>query len=619
MSSNNGLQVQYEPNEMGSIRINQQLKQFYKNICTKETLKKKFPISKWLPKYSLSDLQCDVISGLTVGLTVIPQGLAYAKIAGLPPQYGLYSSFMGCFVYCFLGTSKDITLGPTAIMSLMTGTFAISPIPNDATYAIILTLMCGVVQLVMGLLNLGILVNFISYPVINAFTSAAAITIAFGQVKHIFGLKNIPRDFLPMVYDTFANLGQTKVWDMVLGFASLVALYLIKKLRSIKWQDEDEPKSTSQKVARKFLWLFGTGANAVVVISAAGIAASLISMNIKDKITITGHLKQGLPPLQVPAFSIHTRNITQSTGEIFSKIGAGFFIVPLLGLVETIAIGKAFARQNSYKIDPTQELIAIGVANIISCFISSYPVTGSFSRTAVNSQSGVRSPASGIVTGALILLALQVLTPLFYYVPQAALGAVIISAVLQMIDWKILKILWNVDKIDLVPLIITFISSLVIGIEYGIMVGIGLSLLMLLYPLARPKLKYINQGNILVVQPNQGMNFPSAEFISETIVQKATEGGSNRSVIFDCCHIYNIDYSAILGLKELVIDLEKNKLQVALCHVQPTVLEVIERAEIQNLSTYTTLDIALQELPVYNVQGSRQCEEDESKPLLRKF
>lgn len=151
--------------------------------CSKENLKTKLPITQWLPNYSLRTLQCDLIAGLTVGLTVIPQGLAYAKIADLPPQYGLYSAFMGCFVYCFLGTAKDITLGPTAIMSLMTATFATSPIEEDATYAIVLCLITGCVQLLLGLLNLGILVNFISYPVINAFTSAAAITIGFGQVK----------------------------------------------------------------------------------------------------------------------------------------------------------------------------------------------------------------------------------------------------------------------------------------------------------------------------------------------------------------------------------------------------------------------------------------------------
>ncbi|KAK6171323.1 hypothetical protein SNE40_019537 [Patella caerulea] len=604
-----------EVRSMGSIHLSEKLKEIGRNICTKETLKKKLPITKWLPNYNLNTLQCDIIGGLTVGLTVIPQGLAYAKIAGLPPQYGLYSSFMGCFVYCFLGTSKDITLGPTAIMSLMTGTFAISPVPNDATYAIVLTLMCGIIQLVMGLLNLGIIVNFISYPVINAFTSAAAITIAFGQVKHIFGLSNIPRDFLPMVYHTFAELGKTKIWDMILGFSCLVLLYFIKKLRNINWGDsKSEELTIGQKVSRKFLWLFGTGANAVVVIAGAGIAASLISMNITDKLTITGHLHAGLPPFQAPAFSLKSKNITQSAGDIFTKIGVGFGIVPLLGLVETIAIGKAFARQNRYKIDPTQELIAIGVANIFSCFVSSYPVTGSFSRTAVNSQSGVKTPASGIFTGALILLALQVLTPLFYYIPDAALGAVIISAVLQMVDWKVLKILWKIDRLDLFPLIVTFLSSLVIGIEYGILVGIGISIIMILYPLARPKLNYYYQPGIIIVQPDKGINFPAAEYISDTIVLKATSGGKRRSVIFDFSHISSLDYTAVLAIEELMVDLKQHKLEVVLCHISSSVLKVIQRAEIPNLRLYSTIAEATDEM--YVKDESEPTEDEESQPLI---
>ncbi|XP_050408906.1 sodium-independent sulfate anion transporter isoform X1 [Patella vulgata] len=590
-------QVQPESAVPTTDKFCDKVKKYGHGVCSVETLKNRLPILKWLPKYSLTDVQSDVIAGLTVGLTVIPQGLAYAKIAGLPPQYGLYSAFMGCFVYCFLGTSKDITLGPTAIMSLMTGTFAVSPVEGDATYAIILTLMSGCVQLLMGLLNLGIIVNFISYPVINAFTSAAAITIAFSQLKHIFGLKNISREFLHMVYDIFAHIGETRIWDMTLGLTCLFLLFFFKKLRTLQWKDENpDDVKLYKRIARKFLWLFGTGANAVIVISAAGVAAGLIGLNIKDKLSITGELKAGLPPFRVPDFTLESGNITQSAGEIFTKIGAGLGIVPLLGLIETIAIAKVFARQNNYRINPTQELIAIGVANIISCFCSSYPITGSFSRTAVNSQSGVRTPLSGVVTGALVLLSLYVLTPLFYYIPNAALAAVIISAVLQMIDYKIILILWKANKLDLGLLLITFISSLVIGIEYGILVGVGLSILMVLYPLARPRIKYTTQEDILVVQPDQGMRFPSAEYISETIIERATTGTNNKSVIFDFQHISTIDYSAVMSIKKLMADLHRFQLQVVLTNVNSTISVDLEKAEIPDLMIFSNVDKACQQL-----------------------
>ncbi|XP_067670995.1 sodium-independent sulfate anion transporter-like [Haliotis asinina] len=611
--------VEEDP-DMVNIQLSAKIKECGAGLCTLDYLKKKVPSIKWIPKYSIRDLQCDVIAGLTVGLTVIPQGLAYAKLAGLPPQYGLYSSFMGCFIYCLLGTSKDITLGPTAIMSLMTGAFATSPIQNDGTYAIVLSLMCGLVQFIMGICNLGILVNFISYPVINSFTSAAAITIAFGQVKSLLGLHNIPRSFGPMVYETFRNIGQTNVWDLLLGFCCLILLFFLKKLRTLKWGDEGEENIPRvQRVARKFIWLVGTGANAIIVISAAGIAASLLSQNITGKLTITGHLKEGLPPFKPPSFSVSNGTHTYTASDIFSTIGAGFGIVPLIGLVETIAIGKAFARQNNYRIDPSQELVAIGVANIISSFVSSYPVTGSFSRTAVNSQSGVRTPANGIFTGALILLALDLLTPLFYYIPNAALAAVIISAVLQMVDYKIVLILWRANKWDLVPYTITFIASLAIGIEYGILVGIGISILMLLYPTARPNLKSLSRPGILVVRPDQGLLFPGAEYFHETVLEKATSGGRERSVILDFQHISGIDYSTVMGLMQLLAEMKRRGLGVILVHVSPTVMYSLQKAELPGLVISSSVEEACEEL---HVQEDRvldvDVDVDETKPLISK-
>lgn len=556
--------------------------------CSKDAWKTRFPISQWITKYSATDLQCDFIAGLTVGMTVIPQGLAYATLAGLPPQYGLYSAFMGCFIYCFLGTSKDITLGPTAIMSLMTATFAMSPIDQDPTYAIVLCLMTGVVQLLMGLLNLGILVNFISYPVINAFTSAAAITIAFGQVKGILGLKDIPRDFLEMVYETCKHIPNTNVWDLIMGLTSFVILTILKKMRQIDWKDEPNTQPPRcVRVARYIIWLAGTSANAIVVIVASGISAILLSYDI-DKLTITGHIKSGLPPVQLPKFSVSDVNTTISAGEIFTGIGAGFAIVPLLGLIELIAIAKAFSRRNNYKIYPSQELIAIGIANIVSSFFSSYPVTGSFSRTAVNSQSGVRTPASGIVTGAIILLALQVLTPLFKFIPKSALAAVIISAVIQMVDYNIPRTLWRIRKIDLIPLVLTFISSLCIGIEYGIMVGVGISLIMLLYPMARPKIR-ATQSEVLVLSINHGLNFPAVDFILEEMEHMSQKDGQHQSVVFDCSHISEVDYSSIQCVKEMIVEFERRDTKIVFACLSENILHHIEKAEIKDLLVSPTV------------------------------
>ncbi|CAG5136681.1 unnamed protein product, partial [Candidula unifasciata] len=432
--------------------LRRHVRQYCSRTFRLQTIVNTFPIVTWLPKYNFDTLQADFIAGLTVGLTVIPQGLAYAQVANLPPQYGLYTAFMGSFVYCFLGTSKDMTLGPTAIMGLLTGTFGTDLFPEvpteqkDATMAITLTFMTGVIQLSMGILKLGILVSFISHPVINAFTSAAAITIASGQVKNILGLKKISSEFLPMVYETLSKIPDTRVWDLTMGLVSLVFVLLLRFLRTKKWNDEPgTAPSRTVKICRKIIWLVGTGGNAIVVIAASGVAAALESQGITDAIGLTGDIKPGLPSFQPPKFEIQDGNNTISSSEIFSKIGPGLAIVPLISLVETMAIGKAFARVNNYKIDPTQEMVASGVTNMLASFVSSYPITGSFTRTALNSQTGVRTPLGGIFTGALVLLSLGVLTPWFSYIPKSALAAVIIAAVLQMVDCRIVLKLWKAN------------------------------------------------------------------------------------------------------------------------------------------------------------------------------
>lgn len=594
-----------EDNMPVNVRIRQQVKDGCRSCCSVRTLKKKLPIIQWLPKYRCREFQCDLIAGLTVGLTVIPQGLAYAVVAGLPPQYGLYSAFMGCFVYMFLGTSKDITLGPTAIMSLMVGTFAGSDDPQVAiTLALILTLMTGLVQLVMGLLNLGILVNYISYPVINSFTSAAAITIGAGQIKNILGLKDIPREFLHMIYETCAHIPKTRIWDLVMGIVSIIILFFLKKLRTIKWGGEDEDESQVSlpvRIFRKVLWLCGTAANAIVVITAGILAAVLVEYDV-DVFSLTGNITSGLPPIEPPHFSVG--NMT--TTDVFGHIGAGFIIVPVLGLVEAIAIGKAFARVNNYKIDATQELIAIGVANIVSSFVHSYPVTGSFSRTAVNSQSNVRTPAGGLFTGALILLALQLLVPYCYYIPKSALAAVIIMAVIQMVDYHILRILWRINKWDLAIHLITFVCSLTVGIEYGILIGIGLSVLLLLYPMARPKINVMHQGNIVVVQPMQGLFFPAIEYVESKVISSALSGEKPKTAIVDMSHISGIDYTTIQGIKSLLIDGKKKGVTVVFCGCHPHVHSELLHADIANLKLYGTLAEAKEDVS----QGQTDEEEE---------
>nr|CAB3266193.1 sodium-independent sulfate anion transporter-like [Phallusia mammillata] len=544
--------------------------------CNKigSVVKSFFPFTTWAPKYNLKWLQCDLIAGLTVGLTVIPQGLAYSQIANLPVQYGLYSAFMGGFIYCIFGTSKDITLGPTAIMSLLVRTYG----NGDPVQVIMLTLLSGCIQLAMGMFHLGFIMWFLSAPVVSGFTSAAAITIGFGQVKHILGVSTNSSSFIPEVIETFKNIPQANVWDILLGVSCIILLILLRYVG--KEIPDSMPDTSCQSVARKFVWYVTIGRNAVIVICAAAIAYAIHTQKITtckvtDCLTLTGEIKKGLPSFKPPAFSETEGNTTVSTGALMKNIGAGFVIVPLMGILESVAIGKAFARKNNYKLDLNQEIIAIGAANIISSFVSSYAITGSFSRTAINAQSGVKTPAGGIFTGCVVIIGLAVLTPLFYFIPKAALAAVIISAVVFMIDIATVKKLWYTKKLDLLPLVVTFLVCFW-QIPYGILAGVATSIAILLYPVTVPTfenkaISVAEDGDdktFLIVKIKNGLNFPSAEYTNR-YVKKSMEILDNvATVILDFQQVTTYDYSVIQAICELAEDLQKEEVNLVVVSAQ---------------------------------------------------
>ncbi|NXD31954.1 S2611 protein, partial [Spelaeornis formosus] len=352
--------------------------------------------------------------------------------------YGLYSSFMGCFVYCFLGTAKDVTLGPTAIMSLLVSSYAF----HEPVHAVLLAFLCGCIQLAMGLLRLGFLLDFVSCPVIKGFTSAASITISFNQIKNVLGLQGIPRQFFLQVYETLRRIGETRAGDAVLGLSCLAVLAGLRAMKSrVPRAAPTEPLAV--RISCWIVWVCGTARNALVVLFAGLVAFSCQVMGCQP-FSLTGSIPQGLPPLRPPRFSLAAPNGTVPFQSLVQDMGVGLAVVPLVGLLETVAIAKAFASQNGYRIDSNQELLALGVANVLGSFVSSFPITGSFGRTAVNAQSGVCSPAGGLVTGALVLLSLAYLTSLFCYIPKAALAAVILSAVVPMFDAGIFQTLWRV-------------------------------------------------------------------------------------------------------------------------------------------------------------------------------
>ncbi|XP_071954618.1 sodium-independent sulfate anion transporter-like [Antedon mediterranea] len=601
-----------------------EIKEKVSDYCSKDTWKARFPISIWLPTYKIGYAINDFVAGITVALTVLPQGLAYASIAKLPAQYGLYSSFMGCFVYFFLGMSKDITVGPTAIMSLLVSSYGTSNSTddtlNDPAYAITLACICGLIQIVIGVLHLGALTSFISATVISGFTTASALTIGAGQIKNLFGISYEGDAFYEDIIGVISNITDTNVWDLLLGSVSLIILFLLKVLKdaSMKWEERDRDAPTSYIVLYKSLWLLGTARNAVVVIASALVAVILESTGHEDALTLTGEVPAGLPSPSPPDFSLPG---------LMDILGVGIAIVPLIGFLEAIAIGKGFGRQNGYKVEPNQELIALGSCNVLGSFFSSYPVTGSFSRTSINNQSGVKTQAGNLVTGTLVILSLLFITPAFQYIPKAALAAVIISAVFNMMNFRIFLQLWKLNKLDLLPLSATFISSLFLGVAYGTLIGIGIDLLILLYPSARPQIKVeflgnsftrgqhrgygtvvpvggesvpddgllfgnrkFDLGTITVVHLLQGLFYPSAEFIQDKLTSEIVMNPKVEGAIIDFDRITNLDYSIIVALKDFVAAFQKSRGSIDIASIKGTPSDNLVARQVPVIIVFTGMN-----------------------------
>uniref|UniRef100_A0A8C0K3X3 Sodium-independent sulfate anion transporter n=1 Tax=Canis lupus dingo TaxID=286419 RepID=A0A8C0K3X3_CANLU len=535
--------------------------------CSPAGVQRRLPILAWLPDYSVQWLKMDFIAGLSVGLTVIPQALAYAEVAGLPPQYGLYSAFMGCFVYFFLGTSRDVTLGPTAIMSLLVSFYTF----HEPAYAVLLAFLSGCIQLAMGFLRLGFLLDFISCPVIKGFTSAATITIGFGQIKNLLGLQDIPRQFFLQVYQTFRKVGETRVGDAVLGLVCMVLLLVLKLMRDhVPPVHPEMPPGV--RLSHGLVWTATTARNALVVSFAALVAYSF-EVTGYQPFVLTGQTAEGLPPVRTPPFSVTTANGTVSFTEMVQDMGAGLAVVPLMGLLESIAVAKSF-----------------GLTNVLGSLVSSYPVTGSFGRTAVNAQSGVCTPAGGLVTGALVLLSLDYLTSPFYYIPKSALAAVTIMAVAPLFDASIFRTLWRVKRLDLLPLCVTFLLCFW-EVQYGILAGTLVSVLILLHSVARPKMQ-VSEGPVLVLQPASGLHFPAVEALREAILSRALEASPPRCAVLECTHVCSIDYTVVLGLEELLGDFHRQGVTLAFVGLQVPVLRVLLSADLKGVQYFSTLEEA---------------------------
>jgi len=564
--------------------------------------RKRIPISTWILDYKLDKLISDAIAGITVGLTVIPQGIAYANVAGLDAQYGLYSAFMGCFVYCIFGSSKDITIGPTAIMALMTQAHA----QYGADYAVLLAFLSGIIILIFGILQLGFLIDFISVPVIAGFTSAAAITIASGQVKSLLGLtiEHKSHTHFGIVdgwIDVFTYIESIRWQDAVLGLVCSILLLSLRSLNRTSWfKSSTDPQSgiqaafnkmspTAQKIVAKGVWFICTARNAVIVVICALMAgfSDPYCIDIMNKEangtciwTLTGSIKEGLPPFQLPPFStIEMNNGTETTigfGEMASQLGSAIIVIPLIAILESVAIAKAFA--GGKPVDASQEMIALGFCNILGSFVSSMPTTGSFSRTAVNSASGVRSPMGGLFTGSLVILCLAFLIPYCAFIPKATLAAVIITAVIFSVEYEVVMPIWRSKRVDLIPAAVCFLVCLFYELTVGILAGVVVQLFFVLYHTARPRIDIQVKKvpgysqEYLYISPDQGIVFPSVSHVRNCINKAGLrQGGPSVPVVIDCSKMNQTDFTAAKGFKAMLSDFNERETEVYWLDPSPSV------------------------------------------------
>lgn len=518
---------------------------------SKSSITKYIPILDWIKTYSGEDAKGDLNAGVTVGIMLIPQGMAYAMLAGLPPIYGLYASIVPLILYAIFGTSRQLAVGPVAMVSLLVlaGVGEIAEVGSDRfiQLAIMTALGVGLFQFFMGVFRMGFLVNFLSHPVLSGFTSAAALIIGGSQLKNLLGI-DIPRTNYvhEILINAFQKIGEIEPFTAAIGIGSIATIILLRK-----WKK--------------------TFPSALVVVAVGTIVTYFFGLNGQG-VAIVGDIPEGLPSFE----------LTPMSWTDFELLFPTILVISLVGYMESIAVAKAIANKHGYKVDPNQELIGLGAANIGGALFQSYPTTGGFSRTAVNDQAGSKTGMASIISAVIIALTVLFLTPLFYYLPSAVLAAIIMVAVAGLFDTYEMKHLWKTDRKDLAMLAITFLATLALGIEEGIAVGVLISLGMVIYSSTKPhstelgrlgetrNFRNVNryqeaktEEEILIYRFDSQLYFANVEYFRNTIDRLIERKGDQlKLVVLDSSAMNSVDSTGVHALQELIKDLNEQRVEL---------------------------------------------------------
>mgnify|MGYP001799517813 CR=1 FL=1 len=524
------------------------------------------PILGWLPQYQQSHLKGDVFGGITVGIMLIPQGMAYAMIAGLPPVYGLYASIVPQLIYAIFGTSRPLSVAPVAMDSLLVAT-GVSVLATEGTdtyigFAILLAFFMGLFQLLLGVLRMGFITNLLSKPVISGFTSAAALIIGLNQLKYLLGVEIAKSSsVLYVIADTFAKLNETHFLTLAIGIGGIVLIKSVKKIHN------NIPGALVAVVL------------GIIVVYSFGLHTMGVS--------IVRNIPDGLPAFSLPGFDL---------GKLSELIPIALTI-SLVAFMEAYSVAKALEGQRrDHKVNANQELIALGAANLVGSLFQAYPVTGGFSRSAVNQQAGANTPLASIISAGLIALTLLFLTPLFYYLPQAILASVILVAVSSLIDFRYAMRLWKHHQPEFVLLLITFVVTLHFSMVPGIITGVVSSILLLLYRAAYPHIAILGRlkgqrefRNIrrfeeletwqdkLILRVDAPITFINIQYIKDFIEKGLKSAPSCDTVLIDASAISHLDASAIESLDRLIESLHDQQIRIEMAALVGPVRDTLFR------------------------------------------
>ncbi|MBN2630877.1 MAG: sulfate permease [Rhodobacteraceae bacterium] len=542
-------------------------------------MRRYFPILDWASTYDKPTLMSDLLAAMIVTIMLIPQSLAYALLAGLPAEVGLYASIAPLILYAVFGTSRTLAVGPVAVASLMTaaavGELATQGTPEYLSAAIALAVCSGLMLLIMGLLRLGFVANFLSHPVISGFISASAVLIAVGQLPSILGIR-APGQTLPeILHGIFGNLHSTNGCTLLIGVAATGFLF---------W---------SRSRLKGALLRYGIApVTAGVLVRAAPVAAVALTTLVAygfglqaQGVAVVGDIPSGLPVPSLPSLD----------PALWQAILLPAALISLVGYVETVSVAQTLAAKRRQRIDPDQELVALGVSNIGAGLSGGFPVTGGFSRSVVNFDAGAETPAAGAYTAVGMALATLFLAPLLYHLPKATLAATIIVAVLGLVDLHALRRTWVANRADFAAMAATIALTLLAGVEIGIAAGVGLSILLHLYRTSRPHVAVIGQvpgtehyrnikrhrvvttPDVLALRVDEALYFPNARFLEDTVLGGVAEDKRIRHVVLNCVAVNDVDSSAIESLEAINTRLKDSGVKLHLADVKGPVMDRLRR------------------------------------------